>query len=404
MDKKNGLLLVGGGRALTKRGREKADSLATAMLDCLFDAEGTPYSTIISGGSVQSRTAALIELLSRVAAIRMPVIILHAGNKLLSSRLTRKNCCAYLPADKSFCEFDLFTRLKPDLAAGMLYETAKRTVSASVNCYKAIRLGCELIQLAGERCSLQNLCTFPWWDMGSFILDHQDKLNAIDAMNKLGGLGDGSAEADVFFSQLKNEPLPMACGENRIAGLREWLQENMCVCLDVLSGSNHLTIELILSALKFLRGRGYRYLTVIDSLPVNPDSYMMDLLAGRDQRTPAIYLTPDCMAVRGMTDTDRQSLLGSPVNMLLFGHMNGNSAELLSRFFGEHDDVNITTSTGTAQQSLSMIQKTISQSRSAAETRRRNIMPEELQTIPPGIALVFPVGAHQMYMPIRFAE
>ncbi len=404
MKPENGLTLISTS-TLTKRGRERANALADALMDRLLDAQQIPYSTVISGGYDTERTAALLALLSRCPAGRLPVFILHAHNRELQQRFTSQQGCVYLPNSNEYCSFDLLASFrKPEMVTSILYDAARRTGNFSIQLQRALHFGLELITRAGEPLSLQNICTFPWGIMGGYIRDHQKQLDAIEAMGRLGSLENGAAEADVFISQLRNTPLPIPQSKARVLGLKECLSNGARVCLDIVSDSNRILTELLLSTLYCLRGQGYPFLTVIDSLPQHPDSLLTELLANRDRRTPTIYLSPDCTAVRGMEESERHSMLGSPLNLLLFSHMNGNSAEVLSQFFGEHDDVNITKTSGTNKDNLALIRKTVSEGVSFAETRRRNIMPESFRNLARGVALVFPAGADRAYMPIRFGS
>ena len=400
----NGLTLISTS-TLTKRGRERANALANTLMDCLFDAQQIPYSTIISGGYDTERTAALLALLSRCPAGKLPVFILHAHNRELQQRLASQHHCVYLPKTNEYCTLDLLASFrKPEMVTSILYDTARRTSNCSIQLQRALRFGLELIARAGEPLSLQNICTFPWGNIGIYIRNHQNQLDAIEAMGRLGSLENGAAEADVFVSQLKNMPLPFPQRQTRVLGLKECLSNGARVCLDIVSDSNRMLTELLLSTLYCLRGQGYPFLTVIDSFPQHPDSLLAELLANRDRRTPTVYLSPDCTAVRGMEESELHSMLGSPLNLLLFSHMNGNSAEALSQFFGEHDDVNITKTSGTNKDSLALIRKTVSEGVSFAETRRRNILPESFRNLARGVALVFPARAERAYMPISFAN
>ena len=386
-----------GEKKLSKREKQLQADSALRLMDDFIDAEnGTMRSTVISGGSVSMRSTVALALLRRQMQLGMPVFVLHRGNSRFIQTLCKDGRNAFIPNGRQFLNFDPLTRIQSETVVSILSEIAETRLGCGKKLRSVLKLGLELIAAEGKRCSLKTLCDFRWEDMAEYV-QMSDVIDAMYYINRIGAVSESLADAQALFDALQEECLPRAYGEREAIGLGDAVRLNACVCIDIMSDSNLMFMELYFTALKRMKATGRSFMVIVDSLgmPEDKKSSIRELLLSDDSRVPTVCVSADTTTMPGLTSEDFARLVGGETNVVVFSHQSGSSADKWSEYFGEYYHVKRDESIGYSKDNLSILRKTNTRSVTIGEERRRRILPEQVTNLPPGCAIISPGKVYQ---------
>ena len=244
-----------------------------------------PESIIISGGTNEDRSKALIPFVLKSQNNSMPIVVIHDSDSVLESMIT--SCCKVcelVSRDESYC--DIFAGLIPDDIVSLI-------------CYTIgddkLKEGTEPLLYALVNVVLTRRPEACIEDMASFPLDKlRDEINSLKT---LGVLKDseysawsvdydaGSKAKDFVRSFLKrlNTDFKSIFGEEKPkrSHIKRTLNNKGVVMIDIGKCNAELAVKLLMNYLLLLDKNNHAFNIIIDDLPISRFPEFSDLLRDR---------------------------------------------------------------------------------------------------------------------------
>ena len=304
-----------------------------------------------------------------------PVVIVHRSNLVFNEKY-RSGTAVYNGEEYVL---DLFGDISENELASVLYEVGKSTANLGIEAKTVISIGIEALKKNGDSIDLLTLCSFPWEMISAFIfnsrnIDVSDKLVLIQ---RLAPFSEQIPAVAALFTEFKVHLMEKQCVDVKKISLSKVLQGDACiVSIDVGTDINDVLAETLFSLLKLNKEKGYRFLSVIDSIPAsNENSIAFKLYRSTDVQSPGkLGLFND--------------IVGSGTNVVVLAHTSGYSADVWSTYFGEYYAQKEEVSSGNSRENYRFFSKTSSNTVTRSEERRRIILPEDIIMLDTKMAIV----------------
>ena len=356
---------------------------------------GNLYSTVISGGRIEDRTAVELSLIRMARQTRdkrerpVPVIVLEQGNPVLEQKICREGGNARL--DGESVSIDPLTGLTDREIAGRLYAVAK---VLDPNCDSGLRgrlrIGCELLRKTNRMPGIRTLSELPWDRLNLYIdqmVDDEvlEQDEALAFIARLGQLTGDMEQVEDLLDQLREEYDTIAGEEVPTVSLEQLISGNGVACLRLLSGMRALPELVALSLMKSTL-LGKQFLLVADSVTIPSENCSLRELLCTHSSEYALVMSYDDMPSK--LGESFSSLVSGSTNIILFSHQSGTSTEAWANFIGKSYQIKESDSYAESYAQTQMINRQISKSHSREEELRFTIAAETIQHLPYGEAIV----------------
>lgn len=343
------------------------------------------HNFIISGGNLEDRAMALYTLLQKARTLRLPVIILQAGNAYLTERplssLWRGQIASYDPAlDKSATEL-----------ADLLTDVGVNALGTDRKVFVLIQLIINILEAIGNPITLRSVLEFPC----DRIMIELDRFVREDIINESqrrdfvgrfsGAAGECVADTSRLFSRLKNAWNRQV--ENKQGqSLQATIDQGGIIAYDLVTDTNSALKELCFADVNLLMQRGEHFLLIVDGLSIfGKDECHTDTVLMRNHgNISLLYSASDVPQMMLQRDEYFNTLVGGHANLVLFRHNNARSAQKWSDFFGQEWVTLTETSVGKSKENTAFITATHTQSTSTRTERHDKFPPERFTNIPEG--------------------
>ena len=349
---------------------------------------GMIRKTVISGSLNVVRTKFALMLAENVCRNGNPVVIVHRSNLVFNEKY-RSGTAVYNGEEYVL---DLFGDISENELASVLYEVGKSTTNLGIEAKTVISIGIEALKKNGDSIDLLTLCSFPWEMISAFIfnsrnIDVSDKLVLIQ---RLAPFSEQIPAVAALFTEFKVHLMEKQCVDVKKISLSKVLQGGACiVSIDVGTDINDVLAETLFSLLKLNKEKGYRFLSVIDSIPAsNENSIAFKLYRSTDVQSPVMIVSPDLAQSYAGKLGLFNDIVGSGTNVVVLAHTSGYSADVWSTYFGEYYAQKEEVSSGNSRENYRFFSKTSSNTVTRSEERRRIILHEDIIMLDTKMAIV----------------
>jgi len=315
----------------------------TPGIDFIWGERDAPENVLVSGGTSEMRTPALLPFLYKCLENDIPVVALHTGNHHLEDLLKKYSADCELVSSKKMY-YDAFRAMPVPDMAHILYETME---DANPNVTPLLHALLEMVLRTEGSVNLQNLASFP-------LARLMDKLNELKARGEIttdeyDEIGRdymaGSSEVNVvrtFLAKLARQADAIN-GKVRsgICNVKKILKKAGAICIDVGIGNNDLLIALIIHHLMLLQSAGRDFAIIIDGIAISKCMPLCDLLQGR------VYAVSHNDFVASLFGGDHKGedlfarVAGEMTAIVLFGHKSGTSCQKWSEHLGRYHKIRV---------------------------------------------------------------
>jgi len=137
-------------------------------LDFIWGESKSVENIIISGGTADERSRAILPFICKNQQTGIPIIILHIGDQILSDAI-KDYCVSLEEITKNGVYYDVFRMMSSEDIAFLLYESIPKEIS-NPKMELLLRAIVEVLLRSESKVTFQNLANFP-------IANFMDKLN-----------------------------------------------------------------------------------------------------------------------------------------------------------------------------------------------------------------------------------
>lgn len=371
-------------------------------VDAFFEPGNGLYNAVVSGGSAAARSAAIEA--QTLCAVRngFPVIILHEGNSEMVGRIRR----TLSPLGK-YCEvsnrcpaFEPFYGLTELEIANQITETAPKEFDLKFNARYYIDGISTFIRKKGRHLSFQMFSTCP----------HAQLFDKVDEMELRGVLTDQEAQqiksklmmgqseslkiesymAD-FSAEISQIAYRPRQGQKPV-NILSAIKDRSVLCIDVMSATNKLLINTVMSQCKLALLKGHRFSMIIDSIPTEANESYEALLKSSPDKIIKMISSEDLFAMLGGNEKLFAAIVGNSQTVIAMAHSSGQSARMWSEVFGEYDkyEESYSTSRGSSRRSPFSPFSSPNYNRTVNVSRNREyvVKPEAIMRMAPSEAYI----------------
>lgn len=317
----------------------------TPALDYIWGETEEPEGEVVSGGDNRARMEALVPFVHKSQQKGVPVVVLHNGNKEISSMLMEHSVDIEL-IERGCSYYDVFRGMPVDDIAYLLYETMPED-NSNPGSESLLRALIMVVLHKKGTVTIQNLATFP-------ILRLKDELDGLLRDEEITGLEHkeidryymaGSSETDavrIFLNKLNRQAEGVygkPAGKN--SNVKKMLNRKGVISLDIGGANNDLVVGLVVNHMLLLQSQGREFSILLDGVPIAKFLKIRDLLRGR------VYAISQNDFVSSLYGGDVQGdelfseLTGNAATVVLFHHSSGFSCQKWSDFMGKYRKIKI---------------------------------------------------------------
>lgn len=325
------------------RGVETYQSVAVPDL---FPPNTYQDSIIISGGSQKERLNICETVLRNAYNASHSVIVLHTGNGALENIIARNSFGTIASARNKV--FDAFTSLEFSEIAQIATDTCKSKYEIKPAARYVLQVVYELILNRGRKPYFSAFANCPYFKLsdqimtrlnnGSITHDDADKLNSL--------LLTGQAECpkiDTFFSDMKSQIDYLSAHDPqsvKAVSVLSAIKKKQILCLDMMSSSNVMLMELIVNSLIITMNRGYDFSLMIDDIALVNNDMLKNALCQKSNHSN-IIISKDLYALTGGKEDVFAAIIGEAEKTVLFAHSSNISCDKWSKYIGEYDKIDV---------------------------------------------------------------
>lgn len=313
-----------------------------------LDMEG---NIIVSGNNAALRNRVLTAAAYHRCQRRIPVIILHCGNKalerLVADAYERERAPHIINAEHP--EYDPFTELRKE-------EISQMVISSSGSDNKVERIGglyinglTDYLLARGRRPMVRSYISCPHDAILSRVMEHRadGSMSEADATRISSEITQGKAEqgnVEQYFRVLDTQASCILARKAEDAiSIRKAIEEGKTIMLDIVSASNILLINLLVQEITDAMARGKRFLLAIDGIPVDASEGLARLMKNYSNACNFVYSSSDFYADTQSTANTFETLLAKATMVYVMQHSAAQSGKKFSEYFGQYRPVEINT-------------------------------------------------------------
>lgn len=379
-------------------------------IDAFFDSSRGVYNALISGGDSRLRTSAMVSQTLCAANNGFPVVVIHEGNHFLEQQL-RNNFSGndrYIEISNRNPCFEPFYGLSELEISNQILETAPKDYDIKYNARYYVEGISAYLKSCKKNLSFKLLSTCPHSLIFDKVddLEMQGKINGYEAQEIKSKLMMGQSEnykLDSFMASLRMEMEPIMYVSKRGKRPRNVvtsLKHNAVLCMDLLSVTNKLLLNTIISQLKLALTRGIRYQIVIDTIPIESNEAYAAYLRTPSDNVCKTIASDDFYAMVGGDEKIFSTIVGNTQTLIVMNHSSGHSAIKWAEVFGQYDKFEESYSTsrgGSKRTSFSLLSSpNYNRTVNISKNREYIVKPEAISRLGNGEAFVLSATLGQL--------
>jgi len=341
---------------------------------------------VISGGNIDDRNRALYSMIRWAKAIGLPVIVLHTSNPFLSEQ------CLSPLWGQPVSVYDPLLNKDSDAIADLLTDVGRNVLELEPGIATLIRLVADILLEENKTITLSRFLRFPFHKLmpelarleQEEIIDVEQRKEYVRRFqSKADGHVDGLAR---LASRLRNAWRLYFDNPRPVTSIEQAITNHGVISVDLVTDTNSILKELCFADIDLAMQRGAHFVLISDGLSFSSveRSHTDAVLLHNHGNISLIYSAADVPQMVLHKDEIFNTLVGGQVNLILFRHINANSAKKWSDFFGQEWVQLLETSEGKNSQDWKMFSSGHSTSTSTRTERHDRFPPETFTTIPTG--------------------
>lgn len=373
-----------------------------SQIEAFFNNQSFPSNIIVSGGINEFRTRAIVGASIAAYNQQIPIIIIHANNKLLESNFNQT-----FGSNNIVCINQNNPIYDPLIGLSNL-EICKLIMDSATN-------GCEIkssgkYYLDGITDFMRTKGVNPFIDM---FLDcpHLQLFDKIDQAENSGQISplvaqdirskltQGQIErnnVEHYFDTLNhqgNSIFSKKINLYRAESIRKVVQHKGIILIDILSSSNSQVINIIANEVINLLSSGQKLLLITDSITIDASEVLNKIVKSNFNNCSYMMASEDAYSALSSNDNTFSSFVGSCSKFIIYHHNSAISATKWSQVIGDYDKKEISTSivnTSNYQSTFSIIPGKIKGDNLNIGLKRENkVKPEEIMKMKPNTAYIY---------------
>ena len=368
------------------RGNEQQSDVLRLTFDQYRSQTTDMHNFVISGGNSDDRNRALYSMIRWAKTLGLPVIVLHTSNPCLSERHLSPLW------GQPVSIYDPLLNKDSDAIADLLADVGRNVLELEPGIAVLIRLVADILLEESAELTLSRFLAFPLHKIMPELARMEEE-EIIDAEQRKEYVRRLQGKADVhvdglarLVSRLRNAWRLYMDTPHPVTGIEQAISGNGVISVDLVTDTNSIMKELCFADIDLAMQRGAHFVLVSDGLSFSSveRSHTDAVLLHNHGNISLIYSAADVPQMVLHKDEVFNTLVGGQVNLILFRHINANSAKKWSDFFGQEWVQFIETSEGLSRQNTKFFEKTHSTNTSTRTERADRFPPETFTEMPAG--------------------
>lgn len=370
-------------------------------IDAFLQPEMGVYNVAASGGSAAARNSVVCAQIDSAWQNRLPVVILHEGDRLLEDTIRARFAGhgEYAEVSRARPAFEPMYGLAPLEIANEVIQSATKDYDIKYNARYYLDGVSELMHKMGKRTSFKMFATCPHLQIFDKVDDArvQGKITDAEAQQIKSKLMMGQTEnlkLDSYFSSVELEIAPILW--NKSSGLNpvsvfSAIRDRKILLFDVMSVNSVMLMNMLVYQLDLASARGLQYVLVLDGLPINANQKYGEFLKKASSNIAWTVVSDDLLSTVGGDERLFGALVGNSLLTVIMSHASGKSASKWAEVIGMCDVWNESYSNSfTSQTNLNTIWNTYSSgtSRFTHKAREFIVQPEFITRMQPNEAYI----------------
>ena len=364
----------------------------TPALDFIWGGDNLHENHIISGGSSEERSRAVLPFVTKNQNHKIPIIALHTGNNELITVL-KNNSIAYEGVSKNDQYYDVFRSMVSDDIVYLLYESSPKDFK-NPKAELLLRAIVEVLLLTDGKVTFHGLANFPF----ARFMDILNKLQidgdvTSDEYDDISGnfMAGSSELAPVknYLSKLNRQVESIFGVPNaaKLCNMNKILNQKGIISIDVGLGNNDLVITYITNQLLLYQASGREFAIILDNIMLAIYPKLCDLLRDR------MFCISHSDFISSLSGGERQSndifaeITGTVSVLVLLNHKSITNCQKWSDHLGKYKKIKIKNQLST-QNSTSFLTSGSTRGITDDETYEQRVPAETISVLPPALACV----------------
>lgn len=314
-------------------------------LNFIWGSSDEAYSVVVSGGANNDRVNALIPFVNKAQKANKPVIVVHAGNRLLEDMVKNYSRSYELISSKD-SYYDVFRGLPVDDILSILYASMPKD-NADPAAESLLRALVEVLIVTEAKISVKNLASFPLLSLKSKIdsLKNQGMISEAEYhdINHYCMAGFSKMDAVRLYLNRLSAQVTSVYGSpsSNLSNVKKMLNQKGLIAFDVGNYSNELLVELVLNHIMLIQSQGKDYAVLFDGIPIAKFDKIRDVLRGHFYALSSQDLVSSLFGGDKRGDELFSELTGNINTTVLFRHTSGISCQKWSDYLGKYRKIRI---------------------------------------------------------------
>lgn len=371
-------------------------------IEAFFEPQLGVYNTVVSGGESVFRNCAVCAQISGALQNNLPVVVLHEGDRSLEEDLRNQfgGTNQFVEISERSPRFEPMYMLNEMEIANEVVQSAPKDYDLKFNVKYYLDGVSTFMAKTGKKLSFRMFATCPHTQIFDKVDNAQMRglLSDTEAQEIKSKLMMGQSEnfkLDSVLANLQMEMEPIMWTKNngyKPANIISAVKAGQILCLDVLSVSNTLLMNVLIYQMKLASTRGLPFVLVVDSLSANSNEQYLNFLKTGSKKVAWTIVSDDLYAMVGGEDKLFDSLVGNSQLLVVLSHTMGNSAKKWADTIGQYDAWIETYSktSGSSQVRPTSFLTTFNRSSTVNTNKNREyiVKPEQFARMMPGEAYI----------------